>query len=80
MMVRNDNGNEVPDSIPSYYINKTCISIMVLLLTSLQAITIISEGAGLILPGNFAPTIVRCDFFVVSDSEPAIYVSGEAGH
>ena len=39
------------------YINKTCRSIMVFLLTVLQAITIILEGAGLILPGNFVSTL-----------------------
>ena len=39
------------------YINKACISIMVLLLTALQTFTIIPEGVGLILPGNFAPTL-----------------------
>ena len=48
------------------YINKTSISIMVLLLTALQIITIIPEGVGLILPGNFAPTLVRLDLAVTA--------------
>ena len=77
MMVRSDNGNGVPDSIPSYYINKSCIFIMVLLLTALQAITIISEGAGLILPGNFAPSIVSLNIRLCMSALEHVYLDNE---
>ena len=39
------------------YINKSCKSIILRLFTALQAITITPKGAGLILPGNFVPTL-----------------------
>ena len=68
---------------------------MVFLLTALQAITIILEEAGLILPGNFAPTIDKTavagwevvfilihkgvELFIPSDSEVVMTAYNEAG-